>query len=140
MSNRVSTEKGLSEPFSLYSVRDSGLSEKTEFEAFAGGILGDKFDGFLDRISRIEFDVDDRQGAGFELGKIQDVVDGAMKSFSGTGDGLEVIPLFIVDLGFHQETGHSHDCVERSSQLMAHIREERGFHVCRFESGIAGRS
>ncbi len=71
-----------------------------------------------------------RDGAGFDLGKIQNVVDEAEQVVAGGMDGLGEFDLFGCEVAFRvvcQLVGEDEQAVERRAQLVGHVGQELGF-------------
>ena len=64
------------------------------------------------------------QLAGFDLGKVEDVVDDAEQRLRGAMDLLHVVALLGVELGLQGQVGHADDGVHRRADLVAHVGQE----------------
>ena len=77
-----------------------------------------------DDVVQSEFYVLDIELAGFDLGKVQDVVDDREQRASRIVDFSDVIPLFIRQIRFQREMRQPIDGVHGRAHLVAHVREE----------------
>ena len=82
----------------------------------------------LAQIERLRLDV---HAAGFNLGKIEDVVDDGQQRIAGFTDGGNVILLFGVEFGVEQKATHADHGVHRRADLVAHRGEERALGLVR---------
>ena len=65
--------------------------------------------------------------AGFDFGKIENIVDDGQQRFAAGSDGFHVTALLVVQGGLQQQPGHGNDAVHRCANFMAHIGQELGF-------------
>src|SRR6185437_9971615 len=65
--------------------------------------------------------------SGFNFRKIEDVVDNYQQRVAGRAYSFDVLLLFFSDGGIEQQRSHSDDAVQRSTNLMAHIRKKLTF-------------
>jgi len=61
---------------------------------------------------------------GFELGKIQDVVDDAKQVIPRVLQGAHVMLLACIEFGIVQQLGHAENTVHRRTDFMAHIGQK----------------
>ena len=72
--------------------------------------------------------------AGLDLRQVEDVVDEREQIIPGAGDALCILDLFRREVAFSvvtEELGEDKRAVERSPQLMRHVREELGLVATR---------
>ena len=62
--------------------------------------------------------------AGFDLGKIEDVVDDRQQRLGGRFDGAKVMPLFGVERRIEGQFGHPDDAVHRRPNFVAHVGQK----------------
>ena len=62
--------------------------------------------------------------AGFDFGKIQDVIDDRQQSVRTGANGFGKLALLRVEVAVEQQTGHADDAVHRRADLVAHIGQE----------------
>ena len=64
------------------------------------------------------------QLAGFDFGKIKDVVDNRQQRLGRGLDGLQIVSLLVVQLRIQRQVGHPDDAVHRCPNLVAHVGQE----------------
>ncbi len=70
--------------------------------------------------------------AGFDFGKIEDIVDKGQQVFGSEFDRFDVLPLFGVQRSCFQQARHADDRVERRADFMAHVGQEDAFKAAAF--------
>ena len=92
----------------------------------------------MDRALQIERLGLERQFLGLDLRVIQNVVQQGQQRLTRMADGFGIEALFLAEFRIAEQFGHTNDAIHRRAQLVAHVREERGFGaVCAF-GGDAG--
>ena len=86
-----------------------------------------RFDGLSHEVVKIELDLLQLQFPRLDLGKIQNVIDYIQKRLAGGFDHEQVLTLFLSQCGIQGKFGHTHDSIDESADLMAHIGEELTF-------------
>ena len=106
-----------------------------DFRNIAGN-FEQKFDAFLMRLesqcpqhgfqafAQIEIDRFQVHLARFDLGEIEDVVNDREQGVRRHFYGVEVFALLRIQIGIEDQVGHPEDAVQRSANLMAHVRQE----------------
>ncbi len=64
--------------------------------------------------------------SGFNLGKVEDVVDQAQQGFGAGSHRFGIAPLFVVEIGIQEQTGHADDSVHGRADLVAHAGKKFG--------------
>ncbi|MND90775.1 hypothetical protein D3C80_828680 [compost metagenome] len=72
------------------------------------------------------------QLAGLQFGEVQHVVNDGQQVVGRALDGLQVVGLGDAHFGFQHLAGKAYHAVERSTQLVRHVRQEFGFDARRF--------
>ena len=100
---------------------------------------GQGFHGFRQAIVEIEVDRVEIQLAGFDLGKVQNVIDQTQQRISGGFDSLQVLALLGGELGVQCQLRHSQHTVHGRTDLVAHVGQELAFGAAgRFGSLLCG--
>ncbi len=79
-------------------------------------------------VGRVDLEV-----AGLDLGEVEDVVDDREHLFARARDMDCARALLRREIHFEQQLGHPEYPVHRRADLVAHVREECGFHVRRLD-------
>ena len=91
----------------------------------------------FDTFAQVERTVLDDHFAGFDFGKIQDVVDDGQQRRGRFVDGLDVLALFLIESGLAQQGGEADHAVHRGADFMADIGQELGFGAARDDGAFA---
>ena len=76
--------------------------------------------------------------AGFDLGKIENIVDDGQKRLGRRLDRLQIVPLLGIEFGIERQLGHADDAVHRRTDFMAHVSQERAARLVRRLGGFLG--
>ncbi len=76
--------------------------------------------------------------AGFDLRDVEDVVDQRDHLSARSGYLLSALALLVGEVCVEQELVHAEHAVHRRADLVAHVGQERGFHVRRLDRFVAG--
>ncbi|HKP04767.1 MAG TPA: hypothetical protein VJU77_15550 [Chthoniobacterales bacterium] len=95
-----------------------------ELKTFLVGPERERFEQVPDAISETETDIFQLHLAGFDLGKIQDIVDQPKERMSGGFRHVEILPLGAIETRFEDQVRHADDAVHRGANLVAHVRDE----------------
>ena len=101
---------------------------------FAGERSDDRIDVADDR-GQCEGGVFQDQGAGLDLGEVEDVVDHTHQPLCCRLALCHVVTLLVVELRLQAEVRQADDGVQRRADLMAHVGDERALG----EGGVLGR-
>ena len=85
-----------------------------------------KLDHAFDQRAQFHFVVLQGEGAGLDLGEIQDVADQREQRFARLADRLDIGALLGAQIGFEQQPGHAEHAVHRGADLMAHRGQKAG--------------
>ena len=126
-------------------IRYVTVDDRHQFQVLRMGLRCPKADGRLHAVTQIERFMSQYHLAGFELGKIQNVIDDAQQRVGRLLDHVEIVTLLSGEFTLVKEPGEANDPVHRRADLMAHVREELGFGPvgldcaapCQIELGIA---
>ncbi len=80
--------------------------------------------GILQNLAKIKIDVLQLHLAGFDLRKIQNVVDNAQKGLRGAAHRFRVSLLPIVQTGIEQQLDHAEDAIHGGAYFVADIGQE----------------
>ena len=81
---------------------------------------------FFDRQAQVERVGLDRQLAGLDPGKVEDIVDDREQTLPRTAHGLGILPLLGGQFRIQQQAGHADHAIHRRADLMAHVGQEFG--------------
>ena len=85
-----------------------------------------EFSHFRNDLAQVEVFGFHIQFAGFDLGKIEDVIDDGEQGFRRGAHRLGVIPLLRSESGVEQQGGHAEDAVHRGADLVTDVGDEFG--------------
>ena len=116
-----------------------------EVEVLLGGLGRQQIHGLLDAGVEFEGMMFQFEFAGFDLGEVEDVIDDGQQRVGAAAGGLDIIALFIGQIGVQQQPRHANDAVHGRADFVAHVGQElglgeRGFLellVERNEGGVA---
>ena len=110
-------------------LRNAGRDVHQELESlFVRLLRGQRRDGADDFIE-LEVGGFDVELAGLDLGEVEDVVDDRQQRRAGIVDLADVVALLGRQLRLEGEMREADDGVHRRADLVAHVREEHGFHL-----------
>ena len=100
-----------------------------QLDAFFRGAQGQELGGIADRLAQVEVGFLQVEAAGFDLRKIEHVIDHAEERLGRRLHRLQVLVLLRRQPGLEREPGHAEDGIERRANLMAHVRQKRALGV-----------
>ena len=106
-----------------------GSLVQDELDALVHGRLREQLDRLLDHVSRAELHGLQAHAAGLDPREVKDVVDDLEQRVARDADRLHVLLLLGCEPGIHQQTRHSDDTAQRSSDLVAHRGQKFGFQA-----------
>ena len=68
--------------------------------------------------------------AGFDFGKVENVVDDGQERIAAVADRFDQLALFGGQFRFQQQAGHGDDAVHRRADFVAHVGQKFGFRAC----------
>ncbi len=95
-----------------------------ECDFLGDGRVAEQCQGVVQDFGRGEGNVFDFQLAGFDLGKVEHVVDQPEQAVGAVADGFRVIALLGVQRRGQQEVGHADHAVHRGADFVAHVGQE----------------
>src|SRR5208283_2543197 len=108
-----------------------------DVDALVSGNRREQLKGFLKAVLRRKVDIVEMKFPGFNLGKIEDVIEEKKERFGGSVDQTKVFPLLSIQSGFGKKGRHAKDAIHRSANLVAHVGEEFTFRAtCGFGGGF----
>ena len=108
----------------LHPVREPVVDEHRELESLAGGLLGQQAERCVHKLAQRERVDFEPQLPGFDLGEVEDVVEGGHQGFGGELHAVGIVPLLQVKARVEQQLGHPDDTVHRRTDLVAHVGEK----------------
>ena len=96
----------------------------------------DGLERLLDHVLQIERHRIEIEFAGFDLGKIENVVDDREQAFARHAHGVDVLALLGIEVRIEQQFGHADHAVHRGANLVAHRREEIALRAARLFGGV----
>ena len=81
-------------------------------------------DHFIKRSAQQERNTLQDQLPGFQLGKVEHVIDDRQQIVGRTFDGGQVVALRSVEIGFQRQAGKADHPIERGAQFVGHIGQE----------------
>ena len=109
-----------------------------ELQSLLVGLFGGQIDQVIEQIIEGEGLRIERQLAGLNLGKVEDIVDDAEQMTPRALDLVDKSLLAAIQRRFLQQVGQAEDGVERGSDLVAHVGQEVGFDACRLLGQLFG--
>ena len=100
------------------------------------GLFGQQVERFLDRRPQIEVHEFERQLAGLDLRKIENVVDDGQQRLTRSPDSFRMLTLLGGKRRVEQQPRHADDPVHRCPDFVAHGGEKFGFRPCGGLRGI----
>ncbi len=76
---------------------------------------------------KLEGVVFELEPAGFDFGKVKNVVDDGQEGVGAAAGGLDIVPLFVGQFGIEEQGRHAQHTVHRGADFVAHVGQELGF-------------
>jgi hypothetical protein len=109
------------------------LDRGQQLEAIRERVAGGQRACIVDDLPEVEVVHVELEHPGLDLGEVEHVGDHAQQRLPGTLRDLRVLRLLRVEIGPEQQLRHADHPVERSAQLMAHVRHELGLQPRRLD-------
>jgi hypothetical protein len=106
---------------------DIGLDEAGQFEAFFVGFAGEHFDGGFDHLTEVQVGFLDGEGAVFDLGEVEEVIDDGEQGFAAGLDGAGEFSLLGGEGGIEEQPVHAKDGIHGGANFMTDVGEEDRF-------------
>ncbi|MNF72523.1 hypothetical protein D3C84_545030 [compost metagenome] len=117
--------------------RQIGCGAEEQLQAFVLGFQANHAGEAVQHIFKSEGNVLEVHLAGFDSGKVEDVVDDSQQVFRRAMDLLDVITLTMVELGAQCQMAHADDGVHRRADFVAHGGQEVALGPGRLFCGLA---
>ncbi len=104
--------------------RDAGINLDEELQPLASHFLRDLIGDIRDHSVQLESKCFQFEHAGFNLGKIENVVDQGQQMLAGIQNFLDIVALLEVEFGFERQMRHADDAIHRGANFMAHVGKE----------------
>ncbi len=105
-------------------VRYIVLNIQRQLQPFIVRGMRQQGDHFIKRSAQQERNTLQDQLPGFQLGKVEHVIDDRQQIVGRTFDGGQVVALRSVEIGFQRQAGKADHPIERGAQLVRHIGQE----------------
>ena len=110
-----------------------GRHKRCQLEPLTAGGAGQQLSDLFDGQTHVAVDDLEVELASLDLREVEDVVQDDEQVVGAVANGLDEVPLLVVQLGAQQQLGHADNAVHRRAELMAHVGEELRFEAGRFE-------
>ena len=109
--------------------RQVRINAKNQFDPFALCAQGQNRGNVVEHLGKIEDDVFDLQFPGFDLRKVENVVENAKQTGGRRIDIRQIVALLQIELGLERQMRQPQDRIHRCSDFVAHIGQKLGFRL-----------
>jgi len=95
-----------------------------QVETLFGGFGREQVQCFFDTGAEVQGTLFEFQFAGFDFGKVQNVIDDREQGFSAGADSLYEIALVMLKVRLQKQPGHGNHAVHGRADFMTHVREK----------------
>ncbi|OIQ87435.1 hypothetical protein GALL_306860 [mine drainage metagenome] len=117
-------------------VGHGGVDARHQRQVLPPGLGGQKLGHAFDHVGQGEVFFLDAHAPGFDLGKIENVVDDVQQGIGRFHDGMDLRALLSVEGRIEQQLGHAQHAVHRRADFVAHGGDEFRLHARGFQCGI----
>ena len=114
------------------------MNEACHLQALILCALGKRISHIFDGVAQAEVDRLEFEPAGFDFGKVQNIIEQSEQRLRALERSLQVIALLIVELSIQRELEHADHAVHRRADFVTHIGEKFTLSTVGFLGVAAG--
>ncbi len=105
------------------------VDDGDQLESLRMGLNRQQVRNVVDGAAQVHVDALEVQLSGFDLRKVEDVVDDGEQARGAVADRFRMVALHPIQIGVEQQLRHADHAVHRRPDLVAHVGQELGFHL-----------
>ena len=117
---------------------DIGCGGEDQLQALVFGFHADQAGKIFHHVFELEGNRFHAHLAGFDFGKIKNVIDDAQQVLSSQVHFFNVVALLVIQFGLQRQVAHADDGIHRGADLVAHVGQKLRLHAGGILGGLAG--